>query len=99
MRYRVHSPLFHPETPSRIYAGRVNQTSENPNEFCAFIEATHLDPQGRPVKTVISKMVGYFRTRHTARRNVLRELSFILSEYPEENITSLSKTVKTPKEN
>jgi len=98
MRYRVHSPLFPPDRPSRIYAGRVTQTSENPNQFRAFVEVTHLDPQGRRVKVVIADTVGYFPSRDIARRNALRALNSILRNYPEESITSLSKTSKVPKE-
>lgn len=96
MRYRVHSPLFPPETPSRIYTGRVTQTTENPNSFHAVVVVTHLDPQGRPVKTMIADTIGHFSSRSTARRSVLRALNSILSEYPEESVVSLPKTVKTP---
>jgi hypothetical protein len=82
--YKIRSPLFPPDLPSRMFYAQTSRNIEG--WYTGSVTCLHFNPQGRPVKIVTVVKAGTWASRKKALRRAQWELSKILANYLSENI-------------
>ena len=88
--YRVSSPLFSVEEPTRIFFAQTNRDSDG---YRGSVTCVHVDRWGRPVRSVTAAKAGKHSSRKVALRRAQEALSRILVDYSSENITQSIQNV------